>query len=182
MSYYRRAYTDGGTRFFTVVSCKRNPILCDDPIRAALRKAIKEVQSKYPFTIDAWVLLPDHLHCIWTLPEADSDYAKRWAIIKRRVSIDCGDIYNQKKWLRKSSESRRESTIWQRRYWEHQIRDQADFNNHMDYIHYNPVKHGLCDRPDLWPFSTLHRYIKQGLYPSSWTVAGDCFADGEFGE
>ena len=182
MSHYRRTNTDGGTYFFTVVSHQRRPILCDEPIRNALRKAIKETQSKYPFTIDAWVLMPDHLHCLWTLPEGDSDYSKRWGIIKRRVSIICRDVYNQNKWVNASKKKHRESTIWQRRYWEHQIRDQQDYNNHMDYIHYNPVKHDLCERPDMWQYSTLHRYIKEGVYPFNWTVQNSRFGGEGFGE
>ena len=182
MSHYRRANTAGGTYFFTVVSYQRKPVLCDEPIRDALRDAIKETQLKYPFTVDAWVLMPDHLHCLWTLPEGDSNYSKRWGIIKRRVSIVCGDAYNRNKCVNASKRKHRESTLWQRRFWEHQIRDQHDYNNHMDYIHYNPVKHGLCERPDLWPYSTLHRYVKDGVYPSDWTVQGVRFTDDKFGE
>lgn len=156
MSRYRRANTQGGSYFFTVVSYRRQAVLCDEPIRYALRKAIQETRLKYPFSIDAWVLMPDHLHCIWRLPEGDRDYSKRWSLIKRSISIICADSYNKQKWLNGSKKKHRESTLWQRRFWEHQIRDQQDFNRHLDYIHYNPVKHGLCERADAWPYSTLH--------------------------
>jgi putative transposase len=182
MSHYRRMHTEGGSYFFTVVSYQRKQILCDKPIRDALRDAIKVVQARYPFKIDAWSLMPDHLHCIWTLPEDDADYAKRWSIIKRKVSIVCAHQYKNDACMMASKEKRRESTIWQRRYWEHQIRDQNDFNRHVDYIHYNPVKHGLCEQPVEWPYSTLHREIKAGAYPSDWMVQNENFDPEDFGE
>lgn len=182
MSHYRRANTAGATYFFTVVSYRRQKILCDDPIRNALRDAIKTTQKKYPFNIDAWVLLPDHLHCIWTLPENDADYSKRWGIIKRKVSLACSGQYKNEAWLTVSKNKHRESTLWQRRFWEHQIRDQQDFNRHVDYIHYNAVKHGLCDQPVAWPYSTLHRYIREGTCPVNWAVQDDFEGGVEFGE
>jgi len=147
MSNYRRAPTDGCTYFFTLVSYQRQKILCNEFIRRSLRKAIKATQIKHPFTVDAWVLLPDHLHCIWTLPAHDKDFSTRWSVIKRRVSVACAQRYKQDYLMSDSKLKHRESTIWQRRFWEHQIRDQNDFNQHLDYIHYNPVKHGLCERP-----------------------------------
>ena len=182
MSHYRRANRDGGTYFFTLVSYRRQTILCNPPIRTALRNAIKTTQSKHPFTIDAWVLLPDHLHCIWTLPENDSDYAKRWRIIKQKVSRACSQEYKNENWITESKKKHRESTIWQRRYWEHQIRDQEDYNHHIDYIHYNPVKHQLCTSPVHWPYSTLHRYIQKGIYTHDWAAEGNNFDDEGFGE
>jgi putative transposase len=182
MSHYRRVNTAGSTYFFTVVSYRRQQILCDPPIRNALRNAIKDTQLKYPFTIDAWVLLPDHLHCIWTLPEGDADFSRRWSLIKHRVSLVCADEYKQNKWITSSKKKRRESTLWQRRFWEHQIRDQTDFDRHLDYIHYNPVKHGLCGRPGLWPYSTLHRYIKEEKYSCDWAADHSNIEDGEYGE
>ncbi len=168
MSNYRRFYPTGGTWFFTVVAYHRRPILCDEPIRDALRAAIKYTQQDYPFTIDAIVLMPDHLHCLWTLPQEVSDYSKRWRIIKRRVSVACAEQYKQPDLLTESKKKHRESTIWQRRFWAHQILDQADFNHHFNYIHYNPVKHGLCQKPSDWPWSTFHRYVKEGIYQKDW--------------
>jgi len=182
MSYYRRAKTAGSTYFFTVVSYRRQQILCDDSVRKALRKAIRDTQLKYPFTIEAWVLLPDHLHCIWMMPEGDAAFSRRWNLIKRRVSLACADQYKQNKWITASKKKHRESTLWQRRFWEHQIRDQQDFNRHLDYIHYNPVKHGLCEQPVLWPYSTLHRYIKEGKCSRDWAAHHSIFKDGEYGE
>ena len=182
MSQYRRAKTAGGTYFFTVVSFKRQKILCDQSIRNALRQAIKITQLKYPFIIDAWVLLPDHLHCIWTLPEGDSDFSKRWSLIKRQVSIECSKQYKQNQWLTNSTKKHRNSTIWQRRFWEHKIRDQDDFNNHLDYIHFNPVKHGLCKEPISWEYSTFHRYIREGKYTKNWATAHLCFEEIKYGE
>jgi len=181
MSYYRRANIAGATYFFTVVTYRRQNILCDELVRNSLREAIKHVQSRYPFTIDAWVLLPDHLHCIWTLPPGDADFSKRWGLIKRRVSLVCRDSYNRPEWLSSSKKKHRESTLWQRRFWEHQIRDHKDFNQHIDYIHYNPTRHGLCKQPDQWPYSTLHRYIKEERYPLDW-AAHVSFGDVGYGE
>jgi putative transposase len=123
-----------------------------------------------PFSIDAWVLLPDHLHCIWTLPPHDTDYSSRWRLIKGHVSKsfadDCADDR-----LSPSRLKRRERGLWQRRFWEHTIKDEADLAAHYDYIHYNPVKHGLCTSPREWPFSTFHGLVKTGVYGSDW---GDC--------
>jgi len=116
------------------------------------------------FVADAWVLLPDHLHCIWTLPPDDADFPVRWNLIKRKVSIACGKEYKRVEWMTESKKKRRESTLWQRRYWEHQIRNDLDFSRHMDYIHYNPVKHGLCKEAIDWPYSTFHRHVRAGLY------------------
>jgi len=168
MSRYRRADTAGGSYFFTLVSYRRQAILCDDHIRKALREAIKKIQLTYPFKIDAWVLLPDHLHCLWTLSEDDSNFSQRWAKIKRYVSLACGECYKRSEWISESKKKHRESTIWQRRYWEHQIRDQKDFSHHVDYIHYNPVKHGLSSQANQWPYSTLHRYVNEGKYSVDW--------------
>jgi len=182
MSHYRRSSMDGCTYFFTLVSFRRQKILCDDLIRNELRKAINDTRLKYPFTIDAWILLPDHLHCIWTLPENDNLFSKRWGIIKRKLSLACTEYYKKPQWLNESKKKHRESTIWQRRYWEHRIRNQGDFNKHVDYIYYNPVKHGLCSRPVDWPYSTFHRYVKEGLYPADWAVQNADFEGGVFGE
>lgn len=169
MSRYRRATTPNTSYFFTVVAYRRQPILCDEPIRNALRTAIEAVRLTHPFTIDAWVLLTDHLHCIWTLPEGDADFSTRWAVIKRAVSLACRERYHHAEWMTDSKRKHRESTIWKRRFWEHQIRDEADFNRHADYIHFNPVKHGNVSRVSDWPYSTFHRYVRDGIYISDWS-------------
>lgn len=168
MSRYRRLQTTGATYFFTVVTYRRQAILCDEPIREALHKAIQDVRASRPFIIDAWVLLPDHLHCIWTLPPGDAGFAMRWSIIKRQVSVTCKESYRREELMTSSKQKHRESTLWQRRYWEHQIRDEADYSRHMDYIHYNPVKHQYCKQVAEWPYSTFHRYVQQGVYPLNW--------------
>lgn len=181
MSRYRRADTPGATYFFTVVTYRRQPLLCDPPVREALRRAILEVRKRRPFVVDAWVLLPDHLHCIWRLPPGDASFAIRWSLIKRMVSTACGHQYRRGNWLTDSKRRHRESTIWQRRYWEHRIRNESDLARHVDYIHYNPVKHGLCCQPRDWPWSTIHRYIGSSLLPADWG-GNDSAVDGEFGE
>lgn len=169
MSRYRRVSVAGGCYFFTVVTHRRRTILCDDAVRFALRNAIEKVRASRPFVIDAWVLLPDHLHCIWTLPEGDADFSTRWMMIKRLVSVACHDEYHRADWLTGSKQKHRESSIWQRRFWEHQIRDEHDFFKHMDYVHFNPVKHGLAQRVRDWPYSTFHRAVESGIYSINWS-------------
>lgn len=165
MSRFRRA-SHGTSFFFTLITYHRRPILCDEPIRTALRDAIQIVRRSMPFDIDGWVLLPDHMHCVWTLPPDEADFSQRWSQIKRRVSKDCGHVYK----LRGSdaAERRGEATIWQRRFWEHRIRSDIDMQRHMDYLHYNPVKHGHVEQVSMWPYSTFHRYVKNGVYPLDW--------------
>ncbi len=168
MSNYRRATTSGASYFFTVVTFRRRKILTDHDCRIWLREAIIQTRARYPFTIDAWVLLPDHLHCIWTLPEDDADFSLRWNGIKKRFTTRAKHSLHKPEWLNASKQKHREGTIWQRRFWEHQIRDDKDYQRHMDYIHYNPVKHGLVKMAKDWPYSTFHRSVQQGLYPTDW--------------
>ncbi|MEQ1741204.1 MAG: transposase [Candidatus Nitrotoga sp.] len=146
MSRYRRAMAAGSSYFFTVVAYRRQSTLCDEVIRNALRASIETVRVARPFVIDAWVLLPDHLHCVWTLPDGDADFSTRWMMIKRGVSLVCREDYRRADWVTASKLKHRESTIWQRRFWEHPIRDENDFARHVDYIHFNPVKHGHVQR------------------------------------
>ena len=134
MSRYRRLFS-GTTYFFTVVAYRRRPIFCTSVVRAALRKAIQTVRVARPFDIDAWVLLPDHMHCVWTLPENDTDYPTRWAEIKRWVSSAARHSLRDPNLLTSAAKRRGESTIWQRRFWEHRIRNDVDFERHVDYIH-----------------------------------------------
>lgn len=166
MPNYLRA-TEGSTYFFTVVTYKRQRILCLDKSRQILREAISKIRETHPFEIGAWVLLPDHLHCIWTLPEDDHDYSRRWGGIKREFTkgvAGCFEIPCQNLSRRKH----REGTVWQRRFWEHMVRDDHDLKAHCDYIHYNPVKHGLAKAPRDWPYSTFHRYVREGKYMPDW--------------
>lgn len=183
MPEYRRASTKGGTYFFTVNTYRRQPVLIDEDVRDALREGIDKTREVMPFQILAWVLLPDHLRCIWMLPEGDADFAKRWGMIKRHVSQCCGDRLNHEEWLSESRRKRNETSLWQRRYWEHQIRDEADFARHVDYIHWNPLKHGLVEKVAEWPYSTFHQYLARGVYSQNW--CGDfsgVWNDAEFGE
>ena len=165
MPRYVRNYIQGGTYFFTVVTYNRRPWLCTDRARLALRLAIESVREKLPFLIDAWVLLPDHLHCIWTLPQDDHDFSTRWRLLRGHVSRALAEDGER---LTISRQKRRERGLWQRRFWEHTIRDEADFTAHCDYIHFNPVKHGLCDSPLEWEYSTFHRFVDSGLYVQDW--------------
>jgi putative transposase len=181
MSKYRRADTLGGTYFFTVVTYRRREILTERESRAILQETINTVKQRHPFTIDAWVLLPDHLHSIWTLPPGDKEYPKRWGMIKAGFSKQAKHLFHQEEWMNETKIARRESTIWQRRYWEHRIRNEEDYQRHMDYLHYNRVKHGLVNRVIDWPYSTFHRYMKQGVYPENWSGVVE-FDDGVFGE
>jgi len=123
--------------------------------------------------------LPDHLHCIWTLPEDDSDFSSRWSLIKQSVSRFCPELALNATDRRASARRHRESTIWQRRFWEHKIRDAVDFERHLDYIHYNPVRHGHVMYAVDWPYSTIHRYVREGVYPADW-AGGSNKAWGEF--
>ena len=164
---YRRAKTPGATYFFTVVTFRRRKILCEPENRELLRTAFRIIKSRHPFTIDAFVLLPEHLHCIWTLPSDDSDYSMRWNGIKGHFSHNCPDKYKTSPSA--AQQHKRAQTIWQPRFWEHQIRDERDFENHCDYIHWNPVKHGLVSRVYDWPYSSLHRFVRLGIYPPDWT-------------
>ena len=168
MSEYRRANIKGGTYFFTVVTHQRRQLLIDEDVRNALREGIEKTKVLFPFQILAWVLLPDHLHCIWTRPEGDADFAKRWGMIKRNVSQYCANRLNTNENRNLSRIKRNESSFWQRRYWEHQIRNETDFKRHVDYIHWNPLKHGLVEQVSDWPYSTFHRYVKDGIYPKDW--------------
>ncbi|WP_341502149.1 transposase [Gallaecimonas sp. GXIMD4217] len=169
MPDYRRVWLPGATYFFTVNLLRRqgNNLL----VRHIdlLRQAVLQVKHRHPFIIHAWVVLPDHLHCIIELPQGDCDYATRWRLIKGGFSRQLS------KTERRSPVRlhRRERGIWQRRYWEHLIRDQRDLANHMDYIHYNPVKHGLVNRVVDWPYSTFHRHVRLGVYPKDWCGTGD---------
>jgi putative transposase len=173
MPEYRRIKVKGGTYFFTVVTFGRQPILTNDHVRTALREGIQEVRQSLSFTIEALVLLPDHLHTIWTLPENDDNFAARWAIIKRIVSKRCGPIDGIARSFSDSQSKRSEERIWQRRFWDHLIRDELDFHHHLDYLHWNPVKHGYVNRVMDWPYSTFHRYVANGVYSNDWGGIND---------
>ena len=167
MPDYRRNRVPGGTYFFTANVLDRKDGLLVTHI-GALRNAVRGVRARAPFHVDAWVVLPDHMHCIWTLPAGDSDYSGRWQALKKAFtkSIPAGE-------QRSAVRVRRgERGVWQRRFWEHTIRDDRDYANHMDYVHFNPVKHALAAHPTDWPFSSFRRCVALGVYPADWCQGG----------
>ncbi|MEJ2456265.1 MAG: transposase [Candidatus Thiodiazotropha sp.] len=166
MSNYRRFRVAGGTYFFTVNLLERRRDLLVRHIDA-LRAAVRATKQDRPFHIDAWVVLPDHMHTIWTLPEGDEDYSNKWKSIKIRFSQTLPPTERRSVVrVRKG-----ERGIWQRRFWEHAIRDERDYATHFDYIHFNPVKHGWADKVVDWPFSSFHRYLRSGIYNANWAGA-----------
>ena len=167
MSNYHRLWCPGGTYFFTVNLLHRhgNDLLLRHI--DVLRRVVADVKQRHPFIIHAWVVLPDHLHCVIELPAGDMDFSLRWFLIKSNFSKQI-----PKTEFRSTVQQRLgERGIWQRRFWEHLIRDEQDFAAHCDYVHINPFKHGLVTKVKDWPHSTFHRWVKQGLYPLDW--AGD---------
>ena len=171
MPEYRRHRVPGATYFFTVNLADRKSRLLIEQI-PVLRKVVGRVRFLMPFYIDAWVVLPEHMHCLWTLPEDDSNFPKRWQAIKTAFSRSIPPAEA----LSTSRQARGERGIWQRRYWEHTVRDERDYASHMDYIHFNPVKHGLAESAAEWEFSSFHKCVKQGLYPADWASVGDMVA------
>jgi putative transposase len=169
MRTYRRLRLPGGTYFFTLTLAERrgNDLLVRhvDALRAAFRATLAD----HPAKVEAIVILPEHLHCLWRLPPGDDDFPTRWRLIKAHFAraVPAGEPIS-------ASRARRgERGVWQRRYWEHAIRDERDFERHMDYIHFNPVKHGQVADPREWPYSSLHRLTAQGVYPPDWAVPAD---------
>jgi putative transposase len=171
MPNYRRAFVPGGTWFFTMNLLERhgNDLLVREI--DLLRHTVRRVGDKYPFYIDAWVVLPEHLHCVMTLPPGDSDFSLRWRLIKSGFSRALPKT-ERRSMVRRAAGER---GIWQRHYWEHLIRDEADYRRHVDYVHVNPLKHGYVRRVQDWPYSTFHRYVEKGVYPKDW--CGDVKAE-----
>ena len=164
MSNYRRVNFEGGYYFFTVVTFQRMKFLTDTPSHDCLRFAFGKVKEKRPFDNIAMCLLPDHLHCVWKLPDCDSDFSTRWNSVKSlfaKTYLRSGGREGQRNVSRMRTG---EATIWQRRFWEHQIRNEDDLQRHIDYIHYNPVKHGLVEKIEDWPWSTYHKFVQSGFY------------------
>jgi putative transposase len=163
---YRRARTKGGTYFFTLVTHNRRKFLSAPENVALLRSVLKNVMARHPFTIDAMVIMPDHLHALWTLPAGDDNYAIRWSLVKSGFTRVCDESCKGK--LSASRVARKQKAVWQHRFWEHEIRDEDDFERHADYIHYNPVKHGYVKTPAEWEYSSFHRYVRDGIYSADW--------------
>ena len=167
MTRYRRSHTPDAIWFFTVNLAERrgNTRLVDHI--DALGDSFRSVRTRHPFHMEAIVVLPDHLHCLWRLPPGESDNATRWSLIKAGFSraLPPGERVST------SRRRRGERGIWQRRFWEHQIRDERDFGRHADYIHYNPVKHGYAATAAAWPHSSFHAFVAKGVYPANWAAA-----------
>ncbi len=174
---YRRADLKGGTYFFTVNLAARKRTLLTDEIDK-LRMVINRVKKKHPFHLNAMVVLPDHLHAMMTLPLDDNDYSVRWSLIKAGFSR----LLPATEKINKSRNSKGERGIWQRRYWEHLIRDKHDYASHVNYIHFNPVKHHYVESPVDWPYSTIHDYISRGILSNDWGGRNNESPGMQFGE
>jgi putative transposase len=175
MVRYRRHFVPGGTFFFTVTLRDR----CSSHLTthiSVLRNAFRLARQERSFAIDAIVVLPDHLHTIWTLPDGDPDFSGRWRRIKAHFSRNVAAAEPS---IKRNASG--EYDLWQSRFWEHTIRDDIDFARHVDYIHFNPVKHGLVSRVRDWAFSSFHAYVREGLLPADW-AGGAADSGALFGE
>ena len=175
MPDYRRYRVPGGTYFFTINLLERRSDLLTRHIES-LREAVRRTRAERHFHIDGWVVLPDHLHCVLTLPPGDDDFSNRIKAIKIRF-VRAVEPTERRSSVRVA---RGERGIWQRRFWEHAVRDDVDYARHLDYVHYNPVKHGHVSAVAQWPYSTFHRWVKAGVYPNDW--GGGCVAEVDAGE
>ena len=163
---YRRAFAPGGSFFFTLVTHERRPVFTSAENVQTLRDAFKNVRAPRPFDIDAMVVMPDHLHCIWTLPPGDADFSTRWRLVKTWFTKHCDPGLRPVSGTARAP--RHPQAVWQQRYWEHQLRDAAGFAHHADCIRCNPVRHGLAATSADWPYSSFRRYVKAGVYPIDW--------------
>lgn len=177
MSNYRRCRVEGGCYFFTVNLLERqdNPWLIDNI--DLFRDVVKRVRTQYPFHIDGWVILPDHMHCIWTLPKGDQNYSNRLRLIKGIFARELPKT----EWLSSVRYRKGERGIWQRRFWEHTIRNDEDYATHMNYLHYNPVKHGYVESVNDWLYSTFHSLVRKEVYPRGWGLTEIELSAGEPG-
>jgi putative transposase len=184
---YRRWKIPGGSFFFTAITAARRPILTTPLGRASLRKAFADTKADYPVDVFAIVLLRDHIHCIWNLPPGDDDFSSRWAALKTSFTKGYSAGGGDEAPISESRQRKGERGIWQRRFWEHYIRNDDDLKRCADYLHYNPVKHGLVKCVKDWPCSSFHRFVALGEYPENWgsdaVIASDreLFGDEEFG-
>ena len=174
MGEYRRGYAPGGTVFLTVETNFRRPILTSDLARPILRAALIETRCSRPFRIEAIVLLPDHLHMVWTLPDGDADYSTRAKLVKGRFTHNYLAAGGREGGRSRSRMAKRERSVWHRRFWEHVVRDEADFQRICDYVHYNPVKHRHASCPHAWAYSSFHRFVREAFYEANW----NCVCDG----
>jgi putative transposase len=171
MPEYRRWFEPGATYFFTVVTHDRRPFLLEPEVRTELRTAILRTQSERPFRMFSSVLLPDHFHCVWVLPDDDEDYSVRWRLIKARVSVNVRKTGLVDTNRSPSQRRRGERAVWQRRFWGHRVRNEGELERICGYIHYNPVRHGLVACPHGWPHSSFHRFVHEGYYDVGWNCS-----------
>jgi putative transposase len=173
MPNYRRFHDPGGIFFFTIATYQRAPILAAKENVDRLRQALAQVKRERPFDVRAAVVLPDHVHFLWSLPRGDAGYSKR---IGRMKVLFTQMLRGKRALPAEISDSRRkhrESDVWQRRFWEHTIEDDDDFEQHLHYIRYNPVKHGFVRCPHLWPYSSFPRWVNDGVYDGLWGCGCD---------
>jgi len=171
MTEYRRWHHSGGTYFFTQVTARRRPVFADPAARALFRQAIVHTQEITPFTINAIALMPDHVHTIWTLPPDDDDFPARWQRIKSLFTHAYLNHGGDETIRSASHYDRRERGVWQRRFWEHVVRNYDEYGALCRYIHYNPVKHGHASCPHAWEFTSFHRFVAEGLVDADWMCA-----------
>jgi putative transposase len=171
MSDYRRSYVPGGTFFFTIVTDQRRPLFASAENVERLRAAVHIVQQERPFEFVAGITLPEHLHFIWTMPPNDADYSSRIGRMKAQFSRLLNEAGATSNPSRVSRRAHRESDVWQRRFWEHPIVDERDLENHFNYLHFNPVKHGLVGCPHLWKASSFKHWVKRKVYEPDWCCA-----------
>jgi len=164
---YRRARIAGASYFFTVVTHGRRPIFGNAEAVALFEAGIRRIKDRHPFEVDAFVILPDHIHTIWTLPEGEADFSMRWRLVKEAFTKPFVRIHAPTE-RSASRRAKSEQAIWQRRFWEHVIRDETDFGVHVDYIHYNPVRHGLVKAARDWPYSSFPAWVDRGIYEPHW--------------
>jgi putative transposase len=174
MPRYLRNYQPGGTFFFTAVSHERRATWTSNRARDKLREAIEHVQRRFPFEIIAIALLPEHIHTIWKLPAGDTDYSTRWRRVKEEFTRRFLRSGGSDGAINSSRRRHRERAVWQRRFWEHTVRDEADLERLLNYLHWNPVKHGLVARVIDYPWSSFHRYVEMGVYPANWGLVDPC--------
>jgi putative transposase len=165
---YRRLPVEGGEYFLTIVTHERRPILRDATARRLLREAIREVRRLRPFEIVAIVLLPDHFHWLIALPPGDADFSGRVRAVKHAFTKAYLAAGGSEGAFSLSRVRHRQRGVWQKRFHDHVIRDDRDFVRHVEYIHYNPVKHGYAASPHGWPWSSLHRYVRMGWVEPEW--------------
>ena len=168
MPNWRRAYVPGGVYFFTVVTDGRRPIFTDPAARTRLGNVIRACRTRWPFEMPAVVLLPDHLHAIWSLPPGDDAYSRRWGWIKKEFTKSYPAAGGKERHQSGGRQRDGRRGVWQPKFWEHTILDEDDFDRHMDYVHFNPVKHGLAPSPADWDASSFHRWVRVGVYPAGW--------------